>query len=149
MAVVKRRVQIKASPQRTMDLLSDASRWPDWYPGMSDIKISAPFPEEGGKVTFKVKSAGVSMPITETVLEYQSGKLQRFQMSGMLSGQARWEVDPEGDATLLTTTFDYSLPGSVFGKVADALFVERLNAKSLEQGLDNFKALVERDADAG
>ena len=149
MAVVKRKVQVKASPQRTMDLLSDASRWPDWYPGMSDIKIDAPFPEKGGKVTFKVKSAGVSMPITETVLDYQSGKLQLFQMSGMLSGQARWEVGPEGDGTLLTTTFDYSLPGSVFGKVADALFVERLNAKSLEQGLDNFKALVERDPDTG
>jgi hypothetical protein len=33
MATVQRNVQIKASPQETMALLSDASRWPDWYPG--------------------------------------------------------------------------------------------------------------------
>ena len=144
MAVVKRKVQVKASPQRTMDLLSDASRWPDWYPGMSDIKIDAPFPEKGGKVTFKVKSAGVSMPITETVLDYQSGKLQLFQMSGMLSGQARWEVGPEGDGTLLTTTFDYSLPGSVFGKIADALFVERVPLGAILRGVPRDFGVVER-----
>jgi len=70
MAIVQRNVQIKASPQETMALLSDASRWPDWYPGMTEIDVAAPFPEQGGKVAFKVKSAGMSMPITETVLEY-------------------------------------------------------------------------------
>ena len=68
--IVQRNVQIKASPHDTMALLSDASRWPDWYPGMTEIDIAPPFPEAGGKVVFKVKSAGMSMPITETVLEY-------------------------------------------------------------------------------
>jgi coenzyme Q-binding protein COQ10 len=144
MAMVQRNVQIKASPQETMALLSDASRWPDWYPGMTQISITPPFPQEGGKVIFKVKSAGVSMPITETVLEYQAGKLQVLKMEGMLSGRARWEVITEGDGTRLTTTFEYALPGGVFGKIADSLVVQRMNAKSLEQGLQNFKALVER-----
>ena len=142
--MVQRTVQIKASPQEIMARLSDASRWPDWYPGMTEINVAAPFPEEGGKVAFKVKSAGMSIPITETVLDYQPDKLQLFQMEGMLSGRARWEVVPEGDGTRLTTTFDYALPGGVFGKVADALIVKRLNGKSLEEGLNNFKALVER-----
>src|SRR5436190_21902387 len=57
MAIVQRNVQVKASPQETMALLADASRWPDWYPGMTEINVAAPFPEEGGKVAFKVKSA--------------------------------------------------------------------------------------------
>jgi uncharacterized membrane protein len=65
-------------------------------------------------------------------------------MDGVLSGSARWELTPDGDGTRLTTTFDYALPGGVFGKIADALLVRRLNAKSLEEGLHNFKALVER-----
>ena len=97
-------------------------------------------PDQG----FKVKSAGMSMPITETVLDYQPEKLQLLQMEGMLSGRARWELTPEGDGTRLTTTFDYALPGGVLGKLADALIVKRMNGKSLEQGLNNFKALVER-----
>jgi carbon monoxide dehydrogenase subunit G len=144
MAVVQRNIQINAPPQETMALLSDASRWPDWYPGMTEVNVVDPFPEQGGKVTFKVKSAGVTMAITETVLDYQPDKLQLFQMEGMLSGRARWEVTPEGDGTRLTTTFDYSLPGGVIGKLADGLIVKRLNGKSLEDGLNNFKALAER-----
>lgn len=144
MAIVQRSVQIKASPQETMALLSDAGRWPDWYPGMSGVEITAPFPEAGGKVAFKVKSAGVSLPITETVLDYQPDTLQLFQMEGMLSGRARWELIPDGDGTRLTTTFDYALPGGVLGKIADALIARRLNAKSLQDGLQNFKELVER-----
>ena len=146
MAIVQRIVHINASPEATMALLSDARRWPDWYPGMAKIEITAPFPEEGGKVAFKVKSAGMSMPITETVLEYEPGKLQVFQMDGMLSGRARWELTPEGDGTRLTTTFDYALPGGVFGRIADALIVKRMNAKSLEEALHNFKALVEQQS---
>ena len=144
MAIVQRNVEIKASPQETMALLSDAGRWPDWYPGMTEVGIAAPFPEEGGKVAFKVRSAGVSMPVTETVLEYQPGELQLLQMDGMMSGRARWELTPEGDGTRLTTTFDYALRGGVFGKIADALIAKRMNAKSLEQALHNFKALVEQ-----
>ena len=144
MAIVQRSVQINASPQETMALLSDASRWPEWYPGMTELDVVAPFPEEGGKVTFKVKSAGMSMPMTETVLDYQPGKLQLLEMEGMVSGRARWEVTPEGDGTRLTTTFDYTLSGGVFGRIADALIVKRMNGKSLEEGLQNFKALVER-----
>jgi uncharacterized membrane protein len=124
--------------------LSDASRWPEWYPGLTEPNIAAPFPEEGGKVASKVKSAGMSMPITETVLDYQPGKLQLFQIEGMMSGRARWEVTPERDGTRLTTMFDYTLPGGVFGKIADALIVKRMNGKSLEEALHNFKALVER-----
>ena len=144
MAIVQRDVQIKSSPQETMALLSDASRWPKWYPGMTELNIAAPFPEEGGKVAFKVKSAGMSLPITETVLDYQPGKLHLFQMEGMLSGRARWELTPEGDGTRLTTTFDYTSRGGVLGKIADALMVKRMNGKSLEEGLTNFKALAER-----
>jgi uncharacterized membrane protein len=123
--------------------LSDAGRWPEWYPGITDLDITAPFPEEGGKVAFKVKSAGMSLPLAETVLEYQPGKLQLFEMEGMLSGRARWEVVPEGEETRVTTTFDYKLPGGLFGRIADALIVKRMNAKSLEEGLHNFKALIE------
>jgi uncharacterized membrane protein len=144
MAIVQRNVQVKASPLQTMALLSDASRWPDWYPGMTELETVDPFPDEGGKVSFKVKSAGLSMPITETVLEYQPDKLQLLRMEGMLSGRARWEVTPDGDGARLTTTFDYALPGGALGKLADALLVKRMNAKSLEEALENFRALIER-----
>ena len=87
-----------------------------------------------------MKSAGLSLPITETVLDYQPDKLQLFQMEGMLSGRARWELTPEGDGTRLTTTFDYSLPGGVLGKIADALIARRLNAKACKKAFATSKS---------
>jgi uncharacterized protein YndB with AHSA1/START domain len=143
MTTIERNILIHASPQHTMTRLSEARRWPEWYPGMTEIHVDDRFPEKGGKVTFRVKSGPIAFSITETVLDFQPGKLQILQMEGMLVGKAHWILTPEGDGTRLTTTFDYTLPGGVLGKIADTLLVSRMNAKSLEQGLKNFKALVE------
>jgi uncharacterized membrane protein len=143
MATVQHDVVIKASPQVTMGLLNDAGRWPEWYPGMTKIDVGAAFPDVGSKVAFQVKSAGLTMSVTETVLDYQPERLQLLEMDGMLSGRARWELTPDEDSTILTTTFDYELPGGVLGKIANALMVKRMNSKSLDQALDNFKELVE------
>ena len=49
MAVVQRNVEIKASPQATMALLDDASRWPDWYPGMTKIDVALRSPHKGAR----------------------------------------------------------------------------------------------------
>ena len=143
MGVVQHSIQIDASPEETMALLADAARWPDWYPGMTSVEVFAPFPEVGGKVAFKVRSGGLSMPISETMLEYQPGRLQLMEMEGMLSGRARWELTPKDGGTRLTTTFDYSLPGGALGRIADALIARRMNSNALEQALANCKALLE------
>jgi hypothetical protein len=49
MAVVQHTLQIKASPHETMALLIDASRWPEWYPGLTEPTITAPYPEKGAR----------------------------------------------------------------------------------------------------
>ena len=142
MATVQRDVQLNASPSDAMAVVSDASRWPDWYPGLTGVDIVAPFPQTGGSVAFQVKSAGVSNTLTETVLAYEPDRLLLFQMKGMLSGQARWELTPDGDGTRLTTTFDYDLPGGMLGKLLDALIIKRLNGRSLQAALGNLQSLV-------
>ena len=64
-------------------------------------------------------------------------------MEGMLSGRARWGAHPGRRRDTPDHTFDYTAAGRCVGKLADALIAKRMNAKSLEQGLNNFKALVE------
>ena len=63
---------------------------------MTEIDVAAPFPEQGGKVVFKVESAGMTSQITETVLDYQPDKLQLLQMEGMLLGARSLGADPGG-----------------------------------------------------
>ena len=143
MALITRSVKVDAAPRATMELLGDASRWPDWYPGMTSIDVSAWSPDVGGTVAFTVRSAGLTMAIKETVVAYQPGRLQHLEMEGALRGLARWDLTQEGEGTRLTTMFDYSLPGGPIGWLADALLVRRLNAKSLQQAQQNFKVLAE------
>ena len=59
MAIVQRNVQISASPQETMALLSDASRWPDWYPGISAMvmRISPGPPRWKGRWRLRPRAA--------------------------------------------------------------------------------------------
>ena len=129
MAIVQRNVQVKAVAAGDDGALERCQSMAGLVSGHDGDRHHRSLPRGGGKVAFKVKSAGMSMSITETVLDYQPDKLQLFQMEGMLSGRARWELTPEGDGTRLTTTFDYALPGGVFGKIADALIVKRMNAQ--------------------
>ena len=143
MGIVQHNVRVKASPLETTALVGDASRWPEWYPTVTEVKITAPFPEKGGKVDIKTKQAGMSSSITETVLDYQPGKLALLQIEGRMSGHERWEFTPDGDGTRVSVTLDYTLPG-VIGKFADALIGKRMASKSLEDALHNLEALLER-----
>src|SRR4051812_9297776 len=52
-----------------------------------------------------------------------AGQAAASPKGGQVVGARSLELTPEGDGTLLTTTFDYALPGGVFGKIADALIV--------------------------
>ena len=106
---------------------------PAEYPGMTEIDIAAPFPEAGGKVTFTAKSAGLSMTITETVLDYQPDRLQLMQMEGMLSGRAPGSSRRKA----MGRAFDDAglrASGDVLARSAMS-HRQRMNAKNLEGGL--------------
>ena len=66
-----------------------------------------------------------------------------YQMSGMLVGTQEWRYTPERGQTRLTALVEYDIPGGALGKIADKLVVERMNARNLEESLENLKALVE------
>lgn len=143
MTIVQHSILIQDSPENIMATLIDARRWPEWYPGMTQASPDNRFPEKGGKVTFTTKSGIASFQVTETVLDYQPAKLHAFQIEGMMSGNARWELTPEGATTRLNTTFDYTLMGGPLGQIMDTLLVKRMNSSSLEEGLKNLKTRIE------
>lgn len=43
----------------------------------------------------------------------------------------------------ITTDFDYTLPGSVLGKVADRLLIEKMQGRDFRHSLENLKLLAE------
>ncbi len=43
----------------------------------------------------------------------------------------------------MSVVMDYTVPGSVLGKIADKLVIERRNAEDMEKTLQNLKKLCE------
>ena len=71
---------------------------------------------------------------------------RRFQMSQSFDGRVRgavtWTLEAEGNQTYASLDAVYQLIGGVFGRVLDALLVERLIQKDVDQMLKNMNRLI-------
>jgi uncharacterized membrane protein len=144
MAKVENSIVIAASTDEIDAVALDGARLPEWYVGIEKAAPDDMYPEVGGKVELVYKAAGASFNITLTVTELVRGGHIAYKMEGMMTGTQRWTHEPQGDGSTLTTAvIDYQMPGGALGKIADKLVVERMNAKNLEQSLENLKATVE------
>jgi uncharacterized membrane protein len=143
MTTVERSILIDAPTDRIDEIALDGHRLPEWYVGIEDTRPDNLYPEVDGKVILTYKAAGVTFNISLTVQELVRGSHISYQMAGMMVGTQEWRYTPEGGQIRLTALVEYEMPGGALGKLADKLVVERMNAKNLEQSLENLKALVE------
>ncbi len=143
MASLEKSVFINASPEEIDEVSLNASRWVEWYPGVEEAVPNDGFPELGSVVDVVYKASGATFNLTFTVIEYNPRSSIAYELDGMITGTSRYHYTPEGDGTWLTSNYDYKMPGGFLGKIADKVVVERMNAKNLEDSLENLKALVE------
>jgi uncharacterized membrane protein len=143
MAKVERSIVINAPTDAIDEVALDAGRLPEWYVGVEETKPDHLYPEVDGKVLLVYKAAGVTFRLALTVQELVRGDHISYQMAGMMIGTQTWSYTPGSGGTRLTALVEYEIPGGALGRVADRLVVERMNAKNLEQSLENLKALVE------
>jgi uncharacterized membrane protein len=143
MTTVERNIVIKGTPADIEAIANDVTRLPEWYAGITKATAEGVFPEVGSKVVMTYKAAGITFEMTQTSLAYERGKGGRYKLEGMISGRYTDTLQPVEGGTRWTMSFDYEMPGGGVGKLADRLFVEKMNAKNLEESLKNMKALVE------
>jgi uncharacterized membrane protein len=62
---------------------------------------------------------------------------------GSSPGWQTWDLKPENGGTLVTMEEEYTVPGSVLGKVVDRLIFEKMNARDMHSSLENLKLLIE------
>jgi hypothetical protein len=124
---------------------NDIDRMTEWYAGIEKvIWEGGEYPSPGEKVKFTYKVAGITFEMTNTCIENEYPRFGRYKMDGMITGNYQETLEPEEGGTRFTMAFDYQMPGGGVGKIVDRLFVEKMNAKDLEDNLKNLKALVER-----
>lgn len=150
MPKVERSAHFNLPPRDVQAYLSTPAHTAEWLVGFSPGDDPLPAEPAGQGTSFKAVffMAGVSFDVNVTYVEHEEGTYDVLQTEGNVSSTHTWRYEPDGDGTRVTATIDYEVPGSVLGRIADMLVIERLNAKNLEQSLENARTILELESGA-
>ena len=144
MAHVEEDILIHAPMDKVFARVQDNERYPDWWPNMIEQKRLTPDPlVVGSRSRFVYNMLGVKTSGEIELAIYEPPRHLTVRTSGGVNGTFDWRCVDENGATHLRVVIDYSLPGSILGKLADKLVVEKRNQADLEAGLQKLKELIE------
>lgn len=143
MATIKKSIVINASTEQIDEYAINANTYPQWFAGVESVDVDDTFPEVGGTVALKYKSAGLTLDMTMKSLSIEHGNHLTIKMEGMVSGTQSWKYESIDGGTNVSCTFEYAMKGGGLGAIADKLVAERMNTQNLEKSLESLKKIVE------
>ena len=148
MAHISKNIIIEAPMEQVHAVGQDPQRWTSWLVGLGETEKMSGDGGAGTIVEHSYIMAGARIPVTTEILENSSGpegaKI-RARAQGPLDGEHTWTYEPVEGGTRVRLELDYRVPGAALGKIADRLIVERMQARSFEQSLENLKILCESE----
>ena len=128
-------------------VVKDPQQWARFWVGMSEPERVFGDGSPGTKVEFTMLVLGVRTHMIERTIEERhndDGSTDwRWEFEGATPGWLTCHHEPKEGGTEITTEFEYSLPGSVVGKAADRLLLEKRMRRDFENSLENLKLMVE------
>ena len=149
MAHVTMTEHFEAPIEQVFDLLMNIERWPEWMPGLIDVKeVTGPLDTVGTRIHEEMRLMGRKIEGWDEVVEVDRPRLWKIATpeGGGMKGTATYRLTPAGTGTNFEGEGDYELPMGVLGQVADRLFVDRAMERQMRHALENFKAIVEAKA---
>jgi carbon monoxide dehydrogenase subunit G len=143
MSRIEKSISINASPEQIWDAATDPNNWADWYVGLKEVKSIVGDGSAGTTAEMTFDMSGMKMQFKHTVLEWDRPRKWVGRTEGAIDSTSTWTYEPEGEETRVSVVMDYTVPGSVLGKIADKLVIERRNAEDMEKTLQNLKKLCE------
>ncbi|WP_421695274.1 SRPBCC family protein [Aestuariivirga sp.] len=147
-AVVERQVQIAAPPQKVYAIASSLRRVPEWSPWPAidpATRFSFEGPEQGTGQIMRWASNNPmvgSGTMTVTSLTPEESIATKSDYAGFGTSTAVMRIEPYGDGTRVTWTFESKLPG-VMDRWA-GLGMDQSVGAELGKGLAQLKDLAER-----
>jgi len=145
MARVENSIEINASPERIWSLVN-WDRVPEWYESIKKVEWTSKGKMEVGATVHVLSDiAGVKGEWDAEITEFiDKEKVSWRTTSGNPTIIYHATMNPSKTGSKLTTTFDYELPYSVFGKLIDKLRVHKEMEKEAERALQKMKAAAEK-----
>lgn len=148
MTIVKKSIFIDASIEKIHRIACDPNNFALFNDGLSDPENIVGSGEAGTCGNFKTTILGKKFPITVKITECtltSDGCFTKTEISGAFSGIQVATSTPKDGGTEVTMEFEYTLPGSFLGKLADKLIVQKLGEEYTARTLENLKALCEKE----
>ena len=157
MSHLKRTIRIHAPLGSVYDLAHDPKHWSDWYVGLSE---ETDLDAGRGPGEHRHLMVGAPFPLTQRVVEDKLGKeeahwrakaeaptesveVSRSCKMILLAGNFDWTYKKAEGDTEVTVVLDFAVPTDLLEEASDRQVIERLEAKCLEQSLENLKQLCE------
>ncbi len=148
MPVVRRSTDIVIPMDQVFHAAVDPGRWEHWYAGLSSPDRITGRGEPGSTVETHYAMAGMRLPIRIEVKNVDITPTHctwKGSFSGGISGTQTFTYTPTDQGTHVDVEIEYKVPGSVLGKIANSLFIEKLQENATEQTLANLKAMLEHE----
>ncbi|MEO5983647.1 MAG: SRPBCC family protein [Pedococcus sp.] len=144
--IVSSSVDIAASAETVFAILVDP-RQHARIDGSGSLRETVSGPERlsrGATFGVDMKLAGLPYRISNRVVEFEEGRLVAWRHFG--GHRWRYELEPVGDGTRVTESFDYSRYARPQRLLIEGLGFPERNRRGIEQTLRNLKAVAESDA---
>ncbi len=141
MATVKRSVTINATVEKVYNYITNPKNDPEWLPGMIEVKDLAGS-DVGDRFKWTYKMAGILFEGETTITELVPNKRFVTDSKGGVKSTFTFNLESQGEATLMELTIDYTIPIPVLGKLAEKVILKR-NEREADLAMDNIKEKLE------
>lgn len=148
MTTITKSIEINATRDTIRRYYAHPAHTAQWSHILTVWEPDEAWPNEGATARMGVKSGGLNVEGVATTIAYDDETMaHHFRHepdNQMMAPFETWFTFDESEGkTTVTQKLVYTIPGNLLGQALDRLFVERQNARDMEQQLANLKALAE------
>ena len=143
MPLVETSIKIQTPVEKVFDTMIDPESIPKFAPIHAVSNIRGIPGEIGNSADYEYHLLGIRLKQTMTVLVVHRPHSIVYEMSGGIPGKWMYVLEPHEGGTVVWTRVDYSVPAGIIGRIANWLFINRMNRKNLEIGQAGLKRFCE------
>ena len=134
---------INAPMEKVFDSIADTQKMAQYASSSVLTDINGKPDELGSYAEWDYNVVGMKFHAKTIVSEVDKPRKLVQEMSGAMPGKWIWSLEQEGLAVRVDFTIEYSVPGGILGKIANWLFLGRMNQKNTEKTLHSLKVYCE------
>ncbi|MBF7096817.1 SRPBCC family protein [Alkalibacter mobilis] len=146
MSNLKKSIFINAPMEKVAKYGTNPKEWGHWYAHLSDPENLVGEGEAGTVGEFKYTMLGMHLPMKVEVIENTQSPEKHVWMGtfeGPLSGKQTFTYIAKDGGTEVDVDIEYTVPGSILGRIADILIIEKIQENATVATLENLKAICE------